>query len=68
MRTLVVVPLIGAVVIGWTVRTERDVVVAQTRKAVIVTRLFTGGDDKTHAENIGLNLTRAGLSAPRAPD
>jgi hypothetical protein len=68
MRKLAVVPLIGAVVVGWTARTERDVVVAQARKPIIVTRLFTGRDGKTHVENTEVKLTRAGQSAPRAPD
>ena len=68
MRTLAVVLLIGAVVVGWTVRAERDVVVAQTRTPLMVTRLFTGADGKTHAETTEMKLTRAGQSVPRAPD
>ena len=33
-------------------RTDRDVVVAQTHKPVFITRLYTGPDGQTHAEDI----------------
>lgn len=33
-------------------RTDRDVVVAQTHKPVFMTRLYTGPDGQTHAEDI----------------
>jgi len=44
------------VLLSWA-RTDRDVVVAQTRKPVIVTRLYTGPDGLTHAEDVEVKLT-----------
>jgi len=44
------------VLLSWA-RTDRDVVVAQTRKPVIVTRLYTGPDGLTHADEIEVKLT-----------
>jgi len=38
-------------------RTDRDVVIAQTRKPVVMTRLYTGPDGLTHAEEIEIKLT-----------
>jgi len=37
-------------------RTDRDVVIAQTRKPVTMTRLYTGQDGQTHAEEIEVKL------------
>ena len=34
-----------------------DVVLAQTRKPVVITRLYTGPDGQTHAEDIEVTLT-----------
>lgn len=36
--------------------TQRDAVVAQTRKPLVVTRIFTGPDGLAHAEDIEVNL------------
>ena len=41
---------------------ERDVVIAQTRKPVVVTRIFTGPDGLAHAEDIELNLNARGAT------
>ena len=38
-------------------RTNRDVVIAQTRKPVIITRLYTGQDGQTHAEEVEVKFT-----------
>ena len=41
---------------------ERDVVTAQTRRPVVVTRIFTGPDGLAHAEDIELNLNSRGAT------
>jgi len=56
-RWPVAVGLVGSMVLLSWARTDRDVVVAQTRKPVIVTRLYTGPDGLTHAEDVEVKLT-----------
>ena len=51
-RWPVAVGLVGSMVLLSWARTDRDVVVAQTRKPVIVTRLYTGPDGLTHADEV----------------
>jgi hypothetical protein len=46
----------------WRIDTARDVLSAQTRKPVIVTRLYTGPDGQTHAEEIEMKFTGGGNS------
>jgi hypothetical protein len=58
--TLVV--LVGCFIVFWTETTDRDVAVAQGRKAVVITRIFTGPDGLSHAEDIELNLNARGVS------
>ena len=55
-RWLIVVGLVGLIVLVLRARTDRDVVVAQTRKPVVVTRLYAGPDGQTHAEDIEVKL------------
>jgi hypothetical protein len=57
MRWMVVFGVVCAVVLLWWMRTDRDTVAAQTRKPIVVTRLFTGPDGLTHAEDIEVKLT-----------
>jgi len=61
-RLLAVVALVGAFVLMWRARTDQDVVVAQTRKPIIVTRIYTGPDGQSHAEEIEMKTTAGGLS------
>lgn len=56
-RWPIAVGLVGSMVLLSWARTDRDVVVAQTRKPVIVTRLYTGPDGLTHADEIEVKLT-----------
>ena len=42
--------------------TDRDVAAAQGRKAVVITRIFTGQDGLAHAEDIELNLNTRGAT------
>ena len=46
----------------WQETTDRDVAVAQGRKPVVITRIFTGPDGLAHAEDIELNLNARGAS------
>lgn len=46
----------------WGETTDRDVAVAQQRKAVTITRIYTGADGLAHAEDIDLKLDSRGVS------
>src|SRR5215510_7941147 len=59
---LVLIVLVGGFVLFWRETTDRDVAVAQGRKAVVVTRIFTGPDGLAHAEDIELKLNGRGVS------
>jgi quercetin dioxygenase-like cupin family protein len=50
------------VVIAFNARAERDAAVAEQRKPIVVTRIFTGPDGKTHAEQIDVKLAPGGGS------
>lgn len=56
-KWLIAVGLVGLIVLVSRARTDRDVVVAQTRKPVVVTRFYSGPDGQTHAEDIEVKLT-----------
>jgi hypothetical protein len=51
--------LTGAFVAVWCVRTHEEPAIAQPRTPVKVTRLFTGPDGQTHAEELEEKLTQA---------
>jgi len=46
----------------WQETTDRDVAVAQGRRPVVITRIFTGPDGLAHAEDIELKLDARGVS------
>jgi hypothetical protein len=46
----------------WQETSDGDVAVAQGRKSVVITRIFTGPDGLAHAEDIELKLTARGAS------
>jgi hypothetical protein len=46
----------------WQETTDRDVAVAQGRKPMIITRIYTGPDGLAHAEDIELKLNGRGAS------
>ena len=56
------VMLVGCFLVAWNIHADRDGAVAQRRKPIVVTRIFTGPDDQTHAENIDMKLTPSGGS------
>jgi hypothetical protein len=59
---LALVLLVSCFIVFWLETTDRDVAVAQGRKAVVITRIFTGPDGLSHAEDIELNLSARGVS------
>jgi hypothetical protein len=61
-RPLALVLLVVCFVVMWRGDAHRDVAIAQGRKAVVVTRLFTGPDGLAHAEDIELNLNSRGAT------
>ena len=61
-KRFVVAGLAGLLVLAWRVHTDRDVAAAQTRKPIVVTRIFTGPDGLSHAEEVELRMTAGGLS------
>lgn len=61
-RQLVLVVCVASFVMIWRGNTDRDVVVAQGRKPVVITRIFTGPDGLAHAEDIELKLSDRGVS------
>jgi quercetin dioxygenase-like cupin family protein len=53
--------LVGCVLVAlWGSGTDRDVVVAQRQTGIVVTRMFTGPDGQTHAEEKIVNLKANG--------
>ena len=58
-RRLAVVALVGLFFLTWRAQTHQDVAVAQARKPIMVTRLYTGPDGLTHAEDIEMKMTGA---------
>ena len=51
--------LVGGLLIAWGIQCDRDVV-AQRRSPVKATRIFTGPDGQTHAEEVEMKLTPRG--------
>lgn len=56
-RRLAMVALVGAFLLIWGAETDRDAVGAQTRKSIMATRIYTGTDGQSHAEEIELKIT-----------
>ena len=61
-KKLVPTVLVGCFVALWCGNTDRDVAVAQSRKAVVITRIFTGQDGLAHAEDVELDLNARGAT------
>ena len=61
-RKLALIVLVGCFIVVWRENADRDVAVAQGRKAVMITRIFTGPDGLAHAEDIELKLNARGVS------
>jgi hypothetical protein len=54
--------LVACVIAAGRGSTDRDIAVAQGRKAVVITRIFTGPDGLSHAEDIELNANARGVT------
>ena len=65
-RFLVGVALAGTFVLMWRAQTDRDVAVAQTRKPIMMTRVYTGADGLSHSEEVEMKLTGNGISEMKA--
>lgn len=61
-RRLVVVALVGVFLLAWAARTDHDVVGAQPRKSITVTRIYTGTDGQSHSEEIELTIPKGNAS------
>jgi hypothetical protein len=61
-RRLVLLALVVGFVVIWRETSDRDVAVAQARKSVTITRIYTGPDGLAHAEDIDLKLDSRGAS------
>lgn len=55
-RWLVGIVLVSSLVLLVRLRSDRNVVMAQTRKPIVITRLYTGPDGLTHAEDMDVKL------------
>ena len=53
---LAAVAVVGVLVLTWRAQVDRDVVVAQTRKPIMITRIYTGPDGQSRAEQIEMKL------------
>ena len=53
-------------VVMWGARSDRDVAAAQTRKPILMTRIYTGADGLSHAEQVEMMLTGNGTSEMKA--
>lgn len=61
-NALTLIVLVLCLAFLWPATTDRDVAAAQGRKAVVITRIFTGPDGLAHAEDIELKLNARGVS------
>ena len=61
-KKLALTILVGCFIAIWRGNTDHDVAVAQGRKAVVITRIFTGQDGLAHAEDIELDLNARGAT------
>ncbi len=61
-KRFVVAALVGLFFVAWRTHTDRDIVAAQTRKPIVVTRIYTGQDGLSHAEEIELKMTAGGVA------
>jgi len=62
IRLLVSVPLVGCFVVMGGIRSHDDIAAAQKRTPISITRIYTGPDGQTHAEEIDVKLKQGGTS------
>ena len=63
-RMLWVVAIAGGFLLGWFA--HAGVADAQTRKPIMMTRIYTGPDGLSHAEQVEMKLTQNGTSTMKA--
>jgi hypothetical protein len=61
-KRLALIVLVGCFIVIWRGNIDRDLAIAQGRKAVVITRIFTGPDGLAHAEDIELKLNARGAT------
>ena len=61
-KPLALVVLVVSFISFWRATGDRDVARAQTRKPVVITRIYTGPDGLAHAEDVELKLSARGIS------
>src|SRR6266850_6678958 len=61
-KTPALIFLVACFIVSGRGTADREVAVAQGRKAVVITRIFTGPDGLAHAEDIELNLNARGAT------
>jgi hypothetical protein len=61
-KNLVFVVAVAGIVVLWRGTTDRDVAVAQGRRPVVITRIYTGPDGLAHAEDVELRLNSRGAT------
>jgi hypothetical protein len=62
MKRVTLAVLVGCTFGSLSSRTNHDLVAAQRRAGIVVTRIFTGPDGHTHAEEINVKLARDDVS------
>ena len=55
-RRWAVVILVAVFVLAWRAQTNQDVAVAQARKPIMMTRIYTGPDGLSHAQQVEMKL------------
>jgi hypothetical protein len=65
-RLLVGVMFVAGFVVMWSAHSERDIAAAQTRKPIMMTRIYTGADGLGHSEEVEMMLTGTGTSEMKA--
>ena len=61
-RPLTGIALLALFFLTWGAKTDRDVVGAQTRTPIMVTRIYTGADGQSHSEEVELKITSGNAS------
>ena len=61
-RQLTLAVCVGALLLTWRANTDRDVVVAQAPKSIMMTRIYTGTDGLSHSEEIPMKVAGGGVS------
>ena len=62
-RLLTALALVAAFYLGWSVRSDRDVASAQAApKPIMMTRIYTGADGLSHAEQVPMKFARGGVT------